>query len=232
MSRVSMARLPELAPGARVLLVLKPTRIHAAFERTVAGAPAGEADVHALSRPRQLLMWKSHTQYLRANPRTTEYMLRLAYEWLERHAPDATADLLIDTRSADEVPVPVRAWLRHVRAVSERTLSRFDTSLRGTLHAAKYAAVFLLYRDGTGLGWRPLEREIARLDVPVTIALNGRTRAFPLTHDRLLTLRWRRFMETSWIAELALVPIMIVTALALWVYDALTPRRQRMVDGK
>lgn len=215
-----------------MLLVLKPTRIHPALERAVAGIPAGEADVHALSRPRQLLMWKSHTQYLRANPRTTEYMLRLAYEWLEGRAPDAIADLLIETRSADEVPAHVRAWLRDVRGVPERALNRFDTSLRGSLQAAKYDAALLLYRDSTGLGWRRLEREIARLEIPVLIALNGRTRAFPLTHDRLRTLRWRRFMETSWIAELVLVPTLIVIATGLWVYDALAPSRQRMVDGK
>lgn len=227
-----MATELTLEPAARVLLVLAPTRIHPAFERAVAGKPAGESDVHRLSKPRQLLMWKSHTQFLKANPRPTEYMLKLAYDFLEANAPAAQVDLLIDSEGAAAIPGPLRPWIRSVHSVPEPQLGAPGGATASAIAAAGYDTLILLYRDGTGLGWGRIERRLRSLVEARVLVLNGRRRAFELTGSRRRALRWRRFVETSWLTELALVPALLVTASALALVDAVVTRPGRNPHGR
>ena len=65
----------------RVLFVLKPTRIHPAWERKIIGDVVENVDVQTLSAVKKSLLWKSYVQHFRANPRSASYMLALARHW-------------------------------------------------------------------------------------------------------------------------------------------------------
>ncbi len=204
-----------------ILVILKPTRIHPRWERLVAGAPAGEVDVHSLSRIRQVCMWKSHMQHVRANPRSTEYMIRLAVERLVVELPGAGIDLLCDDAAAAQIPADCRGAFEQVVGVPEKQLDRLDARLVDRLSARGYTLVVLLYRDAIGLGWSRTERSTRRLAGRHAV-LNGRRRFFELDRAHRRALRLRRLLSTAWITELLLMPVVGVTTAALSLYDAVT----------
>lgn len=85
--------------------------------------------------------------------------------------------------------------------------------------------VVLLYPDATGLGFRPLERELRDLSRGDLSALNGRRREFGLDPKTLTALRVRRVLERSMIPEaLALLALIFVTPVLL-VIDLVRGRR-------
>jgi hypothetical protein len=79
----------------------------------------------------------------------------------------------------------------------------------------------LLYPDAIGLGFAPLERKLAGRDVRV---LNGRRREFALDADTRRALRFRRFLERTMLVEAVALPLFVLLALPMWVFDALRGR--------
>jgi hypothetical protein len=85
--------------------------------------------------------------------------------------------------------------------------------------------VVLLYPDSTGLGFRPLERELRGLRGGQIRVLNGRRREFILDRAARRGLILRRVLERSYLGEgIALAVLGVLTPL-LVVFDLLRGRR-------
>ncbi len=205
----------DLPPFRQVLCLLQPTQVHPRLELLVAGRTIGELDYPALGTIRQGLLWKPRVQYLRANPRDAAYMLHLALAFARANAADVQVDAFVDPRLA--VPDPLRQQFRQVWF---GRLDLLEPGVSSELRERKYDALVLLYCDAIGLGWGQTERLLARLDVRQIIALNGRRRAFVWDADSRRELRWRRFVENTWLVELVLALGAFVAAAPLAIYDA------------
>jgi hypothetical protein len=81
-------------------------------------------------------------------------------------------------------------------------------------------AVVLLWRDGNGTGWLPLESRVMRYKSPTTrvLVLNGRRRQFELTGNAWAAFLLRRFMGKSLIVEALFAVAFVVSSplLAAW----------------
>ena len=79
----------------------------------------------------------------------------------------------------------------------------------------------LLYPDAIGLGFTPLERKLSGRDVRV---LNGRRREFALDAPTRRSLRARRLIERTMLVEAIALPLFVLLALPMWLFDALRGR--------
>ena len=79
----------------------------------------------------------------------------------------------------------------------------------------------LLYPDSIGLGFTPLERKLGGRDVRV---LNGRRREFALDAPTRRSLRLRRLIERTMVVEAIALPLFVLLALPMWLFDALRGR--------
>lgn len=218
-------------PARRVLMVSTPTRIHPWLEGIAAGAPVGEFDVHQLSKPAQLAVWKSHMRWLRANPRSAAYMLQAAALVLADLAPGATIDLVADAPMTAAAATSPLAW-GDVHAAGDRDIADV---LRSTLtDGGRYEFVLLLYRDAIGLRWSRLDRLVLRALPGRVRVLNGRRRLFALDRSTWTALRRRRALDVSWAPELLLAPVTVIAAALLAVWDGVTraDRRQSAAQGE
>jgi len=80
--------------------------------------------------------------------------------------------------------------------------------------------IILLWPDANGMGWFDIERRVFKLkrassDVYV---LNGRKRLFGLSKIQWRLIRFKRFLEKSFLLEMGVLLLFIITApiLALW----------------
>jgi hypothetical protein len=92
---------------------------------------------------------------------------------------------------------------------------------------ARADRVVILFPDAIGLGFAPLEREVAahwRTWATVE-AMNGRRRHFRLNGATRLGLRLRRAIEWSMLGELLFLPVFVVATPVLLAIDALRGRR-------
>jgi hypothetical protein len=204
----------------RVLCVLGETLVHPRWERIITGAPIGRTSPKQLTPRQRMLVWKSLQQYRNANPRDAAYMLTAMDEVL---TPATTGGIRAD--------LLMPAWMRPT--VDEQMLARFERSwlfespdkaldekTMSELQSRGYDAVILLYPDGNGMGWRPLERRLSRVGAP-TVVLNGRRRLFLLDAATRRSLLMRRCVERSWVLESAAIVAVVPVGLLLAGYDAI-----------
>jgi hypothetical protein len=81
--------------------------------------------------------------------------------------------------------------------------------------------IVLLWPDGSGYGWFPVERRIwAWKDKSAKVrVLNGRRRSFRLTSGLWAAYLFRRFMERFWIGEMAFSLLFFVVSPFLVIWD-------------
>ena len=183
----------------RVLCVLGETLVHPRWETVVTGAPIGRTPPEELTPRQRMLVWKSLQQYRNANPRDAAYMLTAMDDMLTAATSRFRADLLMP------------AWMRP--GLDDRMLARFDRTwlfesrsgafeepALSDLQSRRYDAVILLYPDGNGTGWAPLENTLSRLGAPMVV-INGRRRLFLLDAQTRRSLLMRRCLERSWVVE-------------------------------
>ena len=84
-----------------------------------------------------------------------------------------------------------------------------------------YDCVLLLYPDAIGYGWEPIEKRFINTGVACILAMNGRRRVFPINHYYHHKLKWRRFLEATWLVEIILFIYWLPVSLILAIYDAL-----------
>ena len=96
----------------------------------------------------------------------------------------------------------------------------------GTLHEgdAPPAAdvTVLLYPDAIGLGFAPLERRLRGRTLRV---LNGRRRDFALDERAQRELALRRFLERTMLVEAIALPLFLILAVPMLVFDLVRGRR-------
>jgi len=114
-----------------------------------------------------------------------------------------------------------------VERYAEGTLVDVNREARWGEAVARADTVVLLYPDATGLGFRPLERQVlrAKKNWAAVRALNGRRRDFLLTPSSLAALRLRRTLERTMLAELLFLPVFLCVTPLLLVADLLRGRR-------
>jgi len=94
-----------------------------------------------------------------------------------------------------------------------------DSSVLPTLH--QFEQIILLWPDGNGMGWFNIERQVfngKRVSAPVYV-LNGRKRLFELQRPLWRGYRFRRFLEKSFLLELGVLVVFLVTAPLLLFWD-------------
>jgi hypothetical protein len=87
--------------------------------------------------------------------------------------------------------------------------------------------IVLLWPDGNGYGWWPIERAVLRHKAPrarVSV-LNGRSRRFELTPRLLAGYRLRRFLERFWVGEFAFTVAFLALSPFLVGWDLIKGRR-------
>lgn len=84
--------------------------------------------------------------------------------------------------------------------------------------------VVLLWPDGNGYGWAPIEARLLFQRARVSV-LNGRQRYFPLTFKSWLGCLPRRFMERFWIGEMVFTAVFLAMTPFLVGKDLVKGRR-------
>jgi hypothetical protein len=93
----------------------------------------------------------------------------------------------------------------------------------------EFEQIVLLWPDGNGLGWYNIERQIfnkKNANTPVYV-LNGRNRLFELQRPLWRGYRFRRFLEKSFLLEVGVLCVFLLTAPALAVWDMTCDVMQR-----
>jgi hypothetical protein len=125
----------------------------------------------------------------RRNPRSQDYMERL----VKQTFPDFERHQLLLVEAGAHLPV---------------------------LDWTALEQIVLLWPDANGTGWARTEREIFRRVQAAAsiIVLNGRARCFVLTRSAWRRFRRRRFLEKTFVVEIALLTAFLITSpwLALW----------------
>jgi hypothetical protein len=87
--------------------------------------------------------------------------------------------------------------------------------------------IVLLWPDGNGHGWSPIERAVFRHKAPLArvSVLNGRRRRFELTPRVLAGYRLRRTLERLWVGEFAFTVAFLVLSPLLVGWDMTRGRR-------
>lgn len=202
----------------KTLWVLKATYFNPTWERTVSGKRIDQIDFYQLNFLRKVLVSASWVRQTRANPRSHEYMLDAAMQIFGSGKTVDKVDLLIET---SEVPL-AEEWQKHfghIYKANAENYHRMQHNLVEELKQARYDMVVLLYEDAIGLGWENVERLMERIQTAQVIVLNGRKRIFKFDKVAKRKLVWRRFLETSWLSEVVLAPLLVVCSLAFFVYD-------------
>jgi hypothetical protein len=109
----------------------------------------------------------------------------------------------------------------HGDAYTSRIRQIADRDALAGLPLDNLSAIVLLWRDGNGTGWLPIERHVmrnkpARADV---VVLNGRRRQFELTPAVWRAYRLRRFLGKSLIVEAGFFVAFVLTAPFLFAWD-------------
>jgi len=203
----------------KALWVLKPTYFHPNWEVRIAGAPVGEFDFYKLSWPRKVLVSKSVVQHLRANPRTTTYMLHAALQFFGEHAPNAEIDILADQVAEASIPNDLRQSIHTIWGSQNRDFRPWPTDLIDQLKQHRYDTIILLYADAIGWGWQHVESQLEKLGAKQVLIVNGRKRVFFYDGESSSKLRWRRFLERFWPVELAATPVLLLISIPLAIYD-------------
>lgn len=200
----------------RVLCILQPVRIHPVWEKMIGGKPINELKFSLLTRFQQILLLKSRKQLLSANPRSVTYMLTLAHDFIEEHAPSASIDLLINPEFETEIPALLKKWPHQI--VVDHTIT--DTQQNKDL-LRTYDTVILLYPDAIGLGWGKIERRLAQLNDVTILVINGRRRVFILDREMRCALTLRRLLDLSCLVEIILCIGIFPAAMLTAGYDIL-----------
>lgn len=92
---------------------------------------------------------------------------------------------------------------------------------------ARASEVVLLWPDGNGYGWSPVERAVLGTKNSATrvFVLNGRRRYFELTPPVLRAFRTRRVLARFWIGEILIASALLLISPGLVAWDWARGRR-------
>jgi hypothetical protein len=89
--------------------------------------------------------------------------------------------------------------------------------------------IVLLWPDANGMGWFDIERQIFKGKRPGNdvYVLNGRGRLFELSKQQWRAFRLKRFLEKSFLLEIGVLTLFMVTAPMLALWDGISERKRR-----
>lgn len=120
-------------------------------------------------------------------------------------------------RTADYMTALLRERYPHAELV--------ELSERLTDDVRQAGLVVLLYPDPIGLGFSPIERDLARAAPDARIAvLNGRRRQFEFDKSTRRALRFRRFLEWTMLVECVSGVVLIIATPFLLLFDMVRGR--------
>jgi ubiquinone/menaquinone biosynthesis C-methylase UbiE len=175
--------------------------------------------VRAFTQPARLAEY-------RINARDYDYALTQ----LISSSPALPMDILIPESLQSEIHTPIDAHFDRVLAVPSDHMDRITSTELSQDALDRYQEITLLYPDALGIGWGPVERKLCRLGIPLTI-LNGRGRSFELDSKARRSLRFRRFLERVWGAEILFSAAFFIVLPFVLVTDVLKSVG-RMVAGR
>lgn len=171
-----------------------------------------------------------HSQvYMRANPRSYDYMLARAQEFVTQLAPKCRADLLASPFAGEELDPQTTDWLENLWYAPAQQTNKWPRNLRENLGSGLYDAVIFLYPDATGLGWRPVEKALAAQNAPLYLVINGRRRVFFWEPGSRFALAWRRGLARGWPLEMLFGLGVLGAGAVLAAYDGLTGKNKGLV---
>lgn len=103
-----------------------------------------------------------------------------------------------------------------------------DNDLSLLSHVPTVEQVVFLWPDANGMGWFDIERRVFKLkktgsDVYV---LNGRKRLFRLSRHQWKVVRFKRFLEKSFLLEVGVLLLFAITAPVLALWDSFAGRAE------
>jgi hypothetical protein len=92
-----------------------------------------------------------------------------------------------------------------------------------------FEQIVLLWPDANGMGWSDIERELFKKmrDCACVYVLNGRRRFFELSKSRWRAFQIRRALEASFLSEVCVFVVFLVTAPVLALWDGINELRWR-----
>jgi hypothetical protein len=90
----------------------------------------------------------------------------------------------------------------------------------------EFEQIILLWPDGNGMGWFNIERQILNVKNTSVFVLNGRKRLFELRRTLWRKYRVRRFLEKSFLLEIGILILFLITAPVLSLWDLLSDKRK------
>jgi hypothetical protein len=121
-------------------------------------------------------------------------------------------------------PLSYMKELMHSRIGKINSSDMTETSIVSQVDVSKFQQIILLWPDANGMGWFNIERQIFKrkqADAPVYV-LNGRRRLFELPRKQWRSFRVKRFLEKTFLLEVGVLLLFIVTAPILALWDGLT----------
>ncbi|MEE2753706.1 MAG: hypothetical protein VX910_06955, partial [Candidatus Latescibacterota bacterium] len=221
-SQPSMSE-PDRAVNAketkRRLIILKPSRVYP----RLAGIRSGKGFLGLVVR---VLTQAARLAEYRINAREYDYALGQ----LISDPSSLPMDLLVPESALAEINTPVDAHFDRILAVPTDDTDRITSAELSPEGVDRYQEITLLYSDAIGIGWGAIERKLRRLGIPLTV-LNGRGRSFELDRKTRRSLRFRRFLERVWGAEILFSAAFFITLPFVLAADVVKSAG-RMVTGR
>lgn len=120
-------------------------------------------------------------------------------------------------------PLPYMKDLIYNRIGNIDSACLMETSIVSQIDVSKFKQIVLLWPDANGMGWFNIERQIFKrkqADTQVYV-LNGRRRLFELPRKQWRSFRVKRFLEKTFLLEVGVLLLFIVTAPILALWDAM-----------
>jgi len=120
-------------------------------------------------------------------------------------------------------PLSYMKELVHSRIGKIDSVDTMEMPLLSQVDVFQFRQIVLLWPDANGMGWFNIERQIFKrkqADTPVYV-LNGRRRLFELPRKQWGAFRIKRFIEKTFLLEIGVLLLFIVTAPILAVWDGI-----------
>ncbi|MDQ6734352.1 MAG: hypothetical protein M3Z35_09615 [Nitrospirota bacterium] len=120
--------------------------------------------------------------------------------------------------------LPYMKELIHNRIGKIDSSGMTETSIVSQVDVSKFKQIILLWPDANGMGWFDIERQIFKRKHANTLiyVLNGRRRLFELPRKQWRAFRLKRFLEKTFLLEIGVLLLFIVTAPILALWDGIT----------
>jgi hypothetical protein len=113
--------------------------------------------------------------------------------------------------------------LEYMKGLVDQYLGKVDlvpTHDLSMLSCPTVEQIVLLWPDANGMGWSDIEQRVFKLKKSSgeVYVLNGRKRLFGLSKSQWRAIRLKRFLEKSFVLEMGVLLLFVITAplLALW----------------